>query len=182
MANALTLVVCGAPLAARAADVAAALVEVGWTVTVVASPASRGWLDPAAVTSAIGGPVLFDQRQPDQPRGERPAAVVVCPLTMSSGSKAATGVMDTYATGVLCDALAMRLPLTVVVMVSNRLWGHPAWAGHLDTFAQAGARFVDPKSGLVGEPEPVQSGTGPDVVAGFDPAALARAVGHPATS
>ena len=182
MATALTLVVCGAPLATRTADTAAALVEAGWTVTVVASPASRGWLDTGAVERATGRPVLFDQRQPNQPRGERPAAVVACPLTMNSGSKAATGVMDTYATGVLCDALAMRLPLTVVVMVSNRLWGHPAWAGHLETFAAAGARFVDPKSGLVGEPEPVQSGTGPEIVARFDPTAVARAVGPPSTS
>lgn len=177
--TALTLVVCGAPLAARTPDTAAALADAGWAVTVVASPASRAWLDSAAVERVTGRPVLFDQRQPDQARGERPAAVVACPLTMNSGSKAATGVMDTYATGVLCDALAMRLPLTVVVMVSSRLWGHPAWAGHLDTFTAAGARFVDPKSGLVGKPEPVQSGTGADLVAGFDPAALARAVGQP---
>lgn len=90
--------------------------------------------------------------------------------------------MDTYATGVLCDALATRIPLTVVTMISSRLWDHPAWVGHLKTYAAAGTRFVSPISGLVGKPEPVQSGTGPDVVAGFDPAALARAVGAPAGS
>jgi hypothetical protein len=87
--------------------------------------------------------------------------------------------MDTYATGVLVEALAARTPLTVVVMVSDRLWSHPAWAGHLDTFTGAGTRFVSPLTGLAGKPEAVQSGTGPDVVAGFDPDALARAVGNP---
>ncbi|HXV94796.1 MAG TPA: flavoprotein [Pseudonocardia sp.] len=179
MADALTLVVCGAPLAARAADTTAALVEVGWRVTVVASPAGRSWLDAAAVERVTGRPVLFDPRQPDQPAGERANAVVACPLTMNSGSKSATGVMDTYASGVLCDALAMRLPLTVVVIVSDRLWGHPAWAGHLRTFTAAGARFVHPATGVVGHPEPVVSGTGAVVVARFDPAALARAVGGP---
>src|SRR4029453_16916 len=123
-------------------DTAAALVDAGWHVTVVASPASREWLDTPAGEQVVGGSMLFDQRQPDQQRGERPAAVVVCPLTMNSGSKAATGVMDTYATGVLCDALATRTSLTAVVMVSNRLWSHPAWVGHLGTLTAAGVRFV----------------------------------------
>jgi hypothetical protein len=85
-------------------------------------------------------------------------------------------------TNLRCRTLATRTPLTAVVMVSNRLWTHPAWGSHLATFTAAGARFVSPLTGLVGEPEPVQSGTGPDVVAGFDPAALARAVGAPAAS
>ncbi|WP_219419357.1 flavoprotein [Pseudonocardia nigra] len=177
MTDALTLVVCGAPLAERAPDAAAALVGLGWTVTVVGTPASRGWLDLDGVERATGRPVLFEQRQAGQARGPRPVAVVACPLTMNSGSKAASAIMDTYATGVLCDALAAGLPLTLVPMVSDRLWSHPAWSGHLDTLAAAGARFVNPITGLVGKPEPVQSGTGPEVVAGFDPAALARVVG-----
>jgi phosphopantothenoylcysteine synthetase/decarboxylase len=178
----LTLVVCGAPLTARTADVAAVLVETGWIVTVVGSPASREWLDVEAVESAIGRPVLFEQRQANAARGPRPTAVVACPLTLNSGSKAATGIMDTYATGVLCDALATRTSLTAVVMVSNRLWSHPAWVGHLGTLTAAGVRFVSPITGLVADPEPVQSGTGPDVVARFDPGALARAVGSPANA
>jgi len=180
--DALTLVVCGAPLAERAPDVAAALAGLGWTVTVVGSPASRSWLDLGAVQDVTGRPVLFEQRQAGEVRGPRPDAVVACPLTMNSGSKAASAIMDTYATGVLCDALAAGLPLTIVPMVSDRLWSHPAWAGHLDTLAAAGARFVSPITGLAGKPEPVQSGTGPDVVAGFSPDALARVVGPPPRS
>ena len=182
MTAALTLVVCGAPLTARAADVAAALVDQGWTVTTVASSASRGWLDRDAVEVVTGRPVLFEQRQVNQVRGPRPDAVVVCPLTMNSASKAATGIMDTYATGVLCDALATRTALTAVIMVSTRLWPHPAWTGHLKTLVGAGVQFVNVATGVVGEPEPVQSGSGPEVVAKFDPTALARVVGSPTSS
>lgn len=178
----LTLVVCGAPLAARAHDVAAALDAAGWTVTVVGSPASRGWLDLDAVQKATGRSVLFEQRQVDQPRGPRPSAVVACPLTVNSASKAATAIMDTYATGVLCEALANRTPLTIVTMISSRLWDHPALSGHLATLAAAGARFMNPITGLVSAPEPVQSGSGPDIVDGFDAAALVRAVGAPSAT
>lgn len=46
----------------------------------------------------------------EEGRVPRPAAVVACPLSMNSASKAATGIMDTYSAGVLCDALAMRSP------------------------------------------------------------------------
>ena len=179
MTDALTLVVCGAPLAARAADIAAALEEAGCTVPVPGSAARRGWLDEDAAQAVTGRPVIFEQRDAHQARGPRPAAVVACPLTMNSGSKAATGIMDTYAAGVLVDAIATHTPLTIVLMVSNRLWPHPAWAQHLHTLAAAGAKFVSPHTGLVSEPAPVQSGTGPEVVANFDPAALAKAVGSP---
>lgn len=180
MTDALTLVVCGAPLAERAADVATALADTGWSVTVAASPASRRWLDLDAIKSATGRSAVFDQREEGQQRGARPAAVVACPLTMNSAAKAATGIMDTYATGVLVDAVAVGTPLTLVVMVSNRLWPHPAWARHLQSLSEAGARYVDPVSGRVGTPVPVASGTGPDVVEGFDAVGLAKIVGPPA--
>lgn len=178
----LTLVVCGAPLTARTPDVAGALVAAGWDVTVVGSPASRTWLDLDAIQAVTGSPVVLDQRDAGQVRGSRPIAVVACPLTLNSASKAATAVMDTYATGVLGDALGAGLPLTVVLTVSSRLWPHPAWAGHLATLDRAGTRFVNPLTGMAGAPEPVQSGTGPDVVAGFSPDALARVVGSPPRS
>jgi phosphopantothenoylcysteine synthetase/decarboxylase len=179
--DALTLVVCGAPMAARAHDVARVLVDLGWRVSVVASPAARGWLDEPAIENIVGYPPAYEQREADQPRrGPRASAVVVCPLTLNSGSKAATGIMDTYATGVLCEALATGTPITAVLMVSNRLWGHPAWPGHLRTLSAAGTTFVSLNTGVAGEPDPVQSGTGPEVVGRFDTAALAQVVGPPA--
>jgi hypothetical protein len=33
--------------------------------------------------------------------------------------------MDTYAAGVLCEALASRTPLTAVTMISEHLWPKP---------------------------------------------------------
>jgi phosphopantothenoylcysteine synthetase/decarboxylase len=176
----LVLVVCGAPLAARAPDVARSLGDIGWAVSVVGTPASRAWLDEDAVAAVTGEHPHFDQRDADEPRrGPRPSAVVVCPMTMNSGSKLATGIMDTYAAGVMCEALATGTPITAVLMISNRLWGHPAWAGHVSALRSAGVRFADARSGREEQPAPVQSGTGPDVVSGFDPAELARTVGAP---
>jgi hypothetical protein len=147
----LTLVVCGAPLAARADEVRDALSR-RWTVSIVVTDAATQWF-----------------AQPTDDDRPRPETVVVCPLTFNTANKAATGIMDTSAAGVLCDALGTRLSVVAVPMVNDRLWHHPAWGSTLRTLTAAGVRLVDPRSGQLGDLEPVPSGTGPEVVAAFDP-------------
>ncbi|MHA6618555.1 flavoprotein [Pseudonocardia sp. DLS-67] len=155
----LTLVVCGAPLAARAGEVADAFRE-GWSVSVVVTDAASQWY---AVPS-----------EHDRPR---PDLVVACPLTFNTANKVVAGIMDTSAAGALCDALGAGVPVVAVPMVNNRLWGHPVWPSTLQSLAGARVRFVDPRTGEVGEPKPVQSGTAPEIVAAFDPAWVVDAVG-----
>ncbi|OZM79657.1 flavoprotein [Pseudonocardia sp. MH-G8] len=155
----LTLVVCGAPLAVRAGEVADALRE-RWSVSIVVTEAASQW--------------YAEPSEHDRPR---PDLVVACPLTFNTANKVAAGIMDTSAAGALCDALGAGVPVVAVPMVNNRLWGHPVWASTLRTLAGAGVRFVDPRSGRVGDPAPVQSGTGPEVVAAFDPAWVVAALG-----
>lgn len=167
----LALVVCGAPLATRCHDVAARAVAAGWIVRVVATPAAMDWIDAGQVKDVTGFAVLGQQRQPGQAkRFPPPAQVVVCPATFNTVNKLAAGIMDNYAAGVLCEALAAGVLLTIVPMVNSRLWPHPAWQRNLDLLAAAGVRFVDIRTGQVGRPAAVQSGTGGEVVAAFDPA------------
>ncbi|GAA1256374.1 hypothetical protein GCM10009609_19430 [Pseudonocardia aurantiaca] len=154
----LTLVVCGAPLAARADEVRAALGS-RWSVSLVVTEAAGQWFGPS---------------DGDRPR---PEAVVACPLTFNTANKVAAGIMDTSAAGVLCDALGGGIPVVAVPMVNNRLWGHPVWTSTIRTLADAGVRCVDPRTGRRGDPAPVQSGTGPEVVAAFDPLWVVDALG-----
>jgi phosphopantothenoylcysteine synthetase/decarboxylase len=171
------LVVCGAPLAYRVVDLAAALIEDGWNVTTAATPASLAWLDGARVEKVTGSPPVSAFRQPDQPkRGKSPDQIVVCPLTFNTGSKLAVAIMDNYALGVLCEALAVGTPIVAVSMISERLWRHPGWSRNLAVLCDAQMSFLDPRSGLVGEPEPVESGTGTAIVAGFNPAWVVAAI------
>ena len=163
------LIVCGAPLASRTPDLVQALMVDGWRPTVIGTQASSGWLDVDAVAAVLGEAPLFDFRQPDQPkRGGSPAAVVVCPATFNTVNKAASGISDTYAMGVLCEAIGTRTPTLIVPMVSDKLWGHPAWSGSLSILADVGATMLDVNTGRVGT-SAVASGTGDDVVARFDP-------------
>lgn len=157
----ITVVVCGAPLAARAAEVVDALRAAGRDVSVVRTAAAARWF-------------------PEPPRApvERPRAnqVVAFPLSFNTANKVALGVMDNAACGVLCDALGAGVPVTAVPMVNDRLWGHPVWATTLDTFACAGVRFVSPVDGRIGRAAPVRSGSGSEVVAAFDPAWVVTAI------
>lgn len=182
MTRSLALVVCAAPLARRAPDVAAALVDDGWGVTVVVTPAGSEWLDAARVEQVTGSPPVREYRQPDEPkRGGSLDQVVVCPLTMNTGSKLALGIMDNYALGVLCEALAGGTRITAVTMVSDRLWDHPLWPSNVRALSDTGVSFLDPRSGQVGDPRPVRSGTGSEIVSGFDPGWVVAALrGQPA--
>jgi phosphopantothenoylcysteine synthetase/decarboxylase len=170
VAEYLAVVACGAPLAARVHDVAAHAVDAGWKVRVVATRSALNWINDVEVERVTGWSALVEQRRPDQAkRFPTPVRVVVCPATFNSVNKLAAGIMDSYAAGVLCETLASRVPMTVVPMVGEKLWGHPAWARNLAVLAAAGAVFVDPRTGQVGRPTPVESGTGPAVSDGFDP-------------
>jgi phosphopantothenoylcysteine synthetase/decarboxylase len=167
----LALVACGAPLAARVHEVVALAVDAGWLVRVVATPSAMSWVDAGQVEQVTGFPVWVEQRQPGvAKRFPPPAQVIVCPATFNTVNKLVAGIMDNYAVGLLCEALASRIPLTVALMVSNRLWPHPAWQHNLDMLTASGVTFIDIHTGRAGRPAAVQSGTGGEVVAAFDPA------------
>lgn len=168
-ARPLTLVVCGAPLASRAGDVAGTLVHGGWDVTVIGTPASASWLDADAVAAVAGSPVRFEYRSPSAPKARPdPEAVVICPATFNTINKAALGASDTYALGAINEALGARLPFVVVPMVTNELWGHPSWQHSLDVLANAGVVFLDARTGERGA-YALMSGTGDQVTKTFQP-------------
>ena len=167
--SAVTLVVGGAPLASRTADLRAALTAAGWSVTVVRSAAAAAWTNPDNADTDGGEGGGQERRRPD--------VVVACPLTFNTANKIAAGVMDTPATGTLCDALGAGVPIVAVPMANTRLWGHPVWATTLTTLRNWGVVLLDPTNGQLGDPRPVDSGTGDAVAAAFDPQWILAAIG-----
>jgi phosphopantothenoylcysteine synthetase/decarboxylase len=174
-----TLILTGAPLTERGADLASALVEFGWQVRVVATQAALPWVDVDAITRASGVPPRVEARDPSQPKSPRPDAVVIAPATFNTINKLAAGIADTYAHSTACEAIGAGATVVVVPMVNTLLWGHPALAGSLRFLEAAGVRLVDVQTGK-SELQPVASGTGDAVVARFDPAWVTRAIGQPA--
>ena len=142
-----TVVVCGAPLAARAADVVRYATEVGWEVEVLATPAADSWLrsisEKDSEFAARTLPMPSDQMRSYVPR----SAVIAVPITFNSISKLANGIADTHAHSVLCECLGAGLPFVMVPMVNGYLRKHPSWRRNVECLIGAGVLMVDPATG-----------------------------------
>ena len=141
-----SILVTGAPLAARCADVAAALIDVGWTASIAATEAALPWIDADDVGTVTGSPLRVHYRDPSSPSAQDPDAFVVCPATFNTVGKASLGIADTYVHSVLCEAIGAHKPILMVPMVKHSLWNHPSWAPHLERLTAAGVAFVDPRN------------------------------------
>lgn len=167
----LELVVCAAPLAGRAHDLAAELTASGWEVTATTSTNAISWVNANALAAA-SKPTRA--RPPGSPRPEPASAVVLAPATFNTLNKLRGGISDTPALGVLNDAIGQRLPVLVVPMISERLVAHPAWAETLSWLDRLRVTFLDPTTGQTGAVKPLRSGTGEEIATRFDPAWVTR--------
>lgn len=166
-ARTLYVVATGAPLTRRVPDAIPAARERGWQPAVIATSAALSWLDRERLDS-LDVPVLTDQRGPgESKRLPAPDAVILAPATFNTLNKLATGIADSYAMGVLCEALSTNTPIVVVPFVGTRLTGHPAWLASLAVLRYAGATLIDPRDGTVNSHQPLESGTGDAVTDGF---------------
>lgn len=171
----ITLVVCGAPLAGRAVDLAEALAAAGSQVDLVGTPAATAWIDHDEAVARLGSAPRVDFRVPAQPKTSAdPDTVLVCPASFNTVNKVAAGVADNYATALVCEAIGMRTPTLVAPMINNKLWGHPGLSSSFARLRDAGVRFLDIRTGDQGL-APVESGTGDLLVRDFDPAWLVAA-------
>lgn len=151
----LSIIACGAPLAARAPDLVTAATSQGWETTLtVTAAAAHTWL-PNATTTPSRTATAAD-------------AVVVCPLTFNTANKLAAGICDTPILGHLTEALTTR-PIIAVPMLKHALWDHPTWRHTLHWLTTAGVILLDPATGRT-PPAPVASGTGTRITADFNPA------------
>jgi phosphopantothenoylcysteine decarboxylase len=164
-----TLVVCGAPLASRAPDVAAELMSSGWQVRVILTPTAEQWVDHPALEATSGAPGQTQLRPPGSPKPPRATAIAVVPITFNSIGKLANGIADTLAHSAMAEALGEGLPFVAVPMVNQYLAGNPAWDDNTRRLTVAGVTWVSAIDGTAGEPESVQSGSGPVLVDAFDP-------------
>ncbi|CAM5667286.1 Coenzyme A biosynthesis bifunctional protein CoaBC [Streptomyces rimosus subsp. rimosus] len=62
----------------------------------------------------------------EEKRDPPPDAVIVAPLTMNSVNKWAAGIADTYALGLLTEAVGPGLPVVALPFWSTALDAHPA--------------------------------------------------------
>jgi phosphopantothenoylcysteine decarboxylase len=136
------LVVCAAPPAQAIGELVHWLQQ-SWTVCVIATPRAAGWIDSAALTKQTGYPLRHDYKRPDDPDTLPMAdAILVAPATFNTINKWVAGVSDTFALGLLNEAIGLKLPITVVPYAKPSLAAHPAFGRSLRTLSEWGVTVL----------------------------------------
>lgn len=164
-----TVVIGAAPLAERAHELVAHLVDHGWRVAVVPTPNAQSWIDEEAITRATANVGTPDPRRTD--------AAIVIPATFNTINKVALGIADTHAHSLLAELISTPTPVFWVPLINTNLWTHPRLADHLDLLRSRGAHFIDPHNGE-NSITPLTSGTGTKVAHQFDPEWITTRLDH----
>lgn len=128
----LYLVISAAPPARAIGELIELLQRRGCAVCAIATQRSATWLDTAALAVQTGYPVRNDYKHPDDPDSLPPADVVaVVPATFNTINKWASGISDTFALGILNEAIGLELPIIAAPYVKPSLAAHPAFGESL---------------------------------------------------
>jgi phosphopantothenoylcysteine decarboxylase len=139
----LYLVVCAAPPARAVSEPIGVLQAKGWTVCVIATPRATGWIDSAALAEQTGYPVRDEYTGPEDPESlPRADAIAVAPATFNTVNKWVAGISDTFALGLLNEAIGLRLPIVVAPYAKSSLAAHPAYARSLQTLSEWGVMVL----------------------------------------
>ncbi|HEV7650561.1 MAG TPA: flavoprotein [Actinophytocola sp.] len=139
----LYLVVCAAPPARAIGELIERLRARKWAVCVIATPRATGWIDRAAVTELTGRPVHDEYRSPGNPEPlPRADAIAVAPATFNTVNKWVAGISDTFALGLLNEAIGLRLPIVVAPYAKSSLAAHPAFGQSLRALSEWGVTVL----------------------------------------
>jgi phosphopantothenoylcysteine synthetase/decarboxylase len=159
----LSVIVCGAGPASDVGRLVRLVQQRGWSVQLVATPAALPFLDIAALEALAGSPVRSAYRAPDEPRSPKADAVIVAPATYNTINKCAQGISDTYALGILAEAVGLPIPVVVLPFVNSALAGRRPFQRSVGQLRDEGVRvLLGP-----GEIEPHAPRTGGEQLASF---------------
>jgi len=152
----LSVIACGAGPASDAGKLVKLAQQRGWRVQVIATPAALDFLDIAALEALTGSAVRSAYRSPGEPRSMQADAVIVAPATYNTISKLALGISDTYALGILAEAVSLPIPVVILPFVNSALASRHPFRRAVGQLRDEGVRvLLGP-----GEFEPHPPGTG----------------------
>jgi len=152
----LSVIVCGAGPASDAGKLVKLAQQRGWSIQLIATPAALAFLDVVALEAQAGSPVRSAYRSPGEARSLKADAMIVAPATYNTINKCAQGISDTYALGLLAEAISLPIPVVVVPFVNTALADRRPFKRSVGQLRDEGVRvLLGP-----GEVEPHTPGTG----------------------
>lgn len=174
----LSIVVCGAGPASDVHLLVELAQQQGWMVGVVATPAAIPFLNVPRLEAMTGNAVRSEYRAPGNTRVRSlpdSTAFVVAPATYNTICKLAVGISDTYALGVLAEAVGRGDPVAVLPFVNEALAGRRPFLDAVRMLRAEGVRVLLGPGGWVPHPP----GTGGERIASFPWRAVLDAVDDP---
>ena len=124
----LHLIACGAQPAADLEPFVKTCQRQGWDVWLIATPSALKHLDKDALAELTGHGVCVDHNRLDEPSALPPAgALAVVPASFKTVTKLAYGDCQTFALGLLNEAIGLGLPILAVPAPNEALARHPAF-------------------------------------------------------
>jgi hypothetical protein len=152
----LCVVVCGAGPAGDVGKLVKLGQARGWVVQLVATPSALPFLDTVELRASTGMPVRSNYLAPGQHRSQRAEAVVVAPATYNTICKCAAGISDTYALGVLAEAIGLPIPVVMLPFVNSALASRRPFERAVVQLRHEGVRVLLGEGGV--EPHPAGAG------------------------
>ena len=138
----LYVVVCGAGPATHVDQLVRAAQERGWDVQLISTPSALDFIDSDALAALTGSPIRSQYRKPGESRSRPADAIIVAPATYNTVNKLAAGISDTYALGVLAEAIGLRLPVVVMPFVNTALAAREPYKRSVKELADEGVRVL----------------------------------------
>jgi len=136
-------VICGVSNAASSYDFIIDVINDGWRVCVITTPAGARFVDAAHLAALTGHPVRSVYKNPSDPDVLLPAdAYVVAPASFNTVNKLANGISDTLAVGVVCEAIGNGQPIIVAPWLNRALASNSAYARSIGCLQADGVRVV----------------------------------------
>lgn len=162
-ARVLAIVCCAAGPASEVGTLARLVAEDGWAVQVIATPDALAFLDVPALERQTGTAVRSAYRRPGEPRSSKSDAIIVAPASYNTINKWAAGISDTYALGILAEAVTLPIPIVVVPFVNTALASRTPFRRAVASLRAEGVYILLG----TGQFEPHPPGTGGDRIASF---------------
>jgi len=139
----LYLVGCAAPPVQHIGELIELLHQAGWRICVIPTPRAASWIDDHALAQQTGYPVRHDHKLPGDPDSlPRADAIAVVPATFNTINKWAAGISDTFALGILNEAIGLRIPIIVVPYAKPSLAAHPEYGRNLEKLTGWGVNVL----------------------------------------
>jgi phosphopantothenoylcysteine decarboxylase/phosphopantothenate--cysteine ligase len=150
--------VCGGIAAYKAAELARALMERGFTVQVVMTAGAQEFIRPLTFAALTGQKVitgLFGSASADETLSssvehigvaQSADVLVVAPATADTLAKFAHGIADDFLS---TSYLAYSGPVVLAPAMNTNMWNHPATRANIQALGARGHVILDPDEGLL---------------------------------